>query len=113
MNNTFFLQQITRTNNLDANLISCQYKLNLMAEFTSFIFENSKRKQSEITNQLGCSTSTLQRYRNHINMLSPYRIHPNNTNKRTKKVKYTNFDNNSHRQHDLERPQMTSIEFKW
>ena len=33
MNNTFSLQQIQRTSNLDANLISRQYKLNLMADF--------------------------------------------------------------------------------
>ena len=33
MNNTFSLQQIQKTSNLDANLISRQYKLNLMADF--------------------------------------------------------------------------------
>ena len=38
-------------------------------------------------------------------MLSPYRIHPNNTNKLTKKGKNTNFYNNSHRDPDLKRPQ--------
>ena len=70
-------------------------------------YENPKLKQSEIANQLGLSSATLQRYRNDINMLSPYRIHPNNTNKRTKKTSNTNFDN-SHREQDLERPQMTS-----
>ena len=42
-------------------------------------------------------------------MLSPYRIHPI---KQTKKIKYTNFDNNSHREHDLERPRMTSNDLK-
>ena len=45
-------------------------------------------------------------------MLSQYRIHPNNTNKRTKKVEYINFDNSSHREHDLERPQMASNDLK-
>ena len=33
MNNNFSLQQIQKTSNLDANLISHQYKLNLMADF--------------------------------------------------------------------------------
>ena len=47
-------------------------------------FENPKMKRSEIANKLGYSTSTLQRYRNNIFMLSPYRIHQNNTNKRVK-----------------------------
>ena len=41
-------------------------------------------------------------------MLSPFRIHPNNTKKRTKNVKYSSFDKNSHREHDLERLLMTS-----
>ena len=69
-------------------------------------------KQSEITNHLILSSSTIQRYGNHINMLSPYRTNPNNTNKRTKKVKNTNFDNNSQRNHDDKRPQMTSNDLK-
>ena len=45
-------------------------------------------------------------------MLSPYRTQPNNTNKRTKKVSNTSFDNNSHRDLDVKRPQMTSIDIK-
>ena len=41
-------------------------------------------------------------------MHSPYRINPNNTKKRTKKALYTHFDNDSHREPDVKRPQMTS-----
>ena len=103
MNNSFSLQQIQKTSNLDANLISRQYKLNLMADFMRVKYENPKMKQSQIANQLGLSSSTLQRYRNDINMLSPYRINPNNVKKRPKKAK---IDDNS----DLKRPQMTSID---
>ena len=44
------------------------------------IFENSKLNQSEIADQLGYSSSTLQRYRNEINMLPPYKIQPNISN---------------------------------
>ena len=69
-------------------------------------------KQSEIANQLGYSTSTLQRYRNDMKMLSPYRNHPNATYKRSKNVSNTNLNNNSHREHDLKRPQLTSNEIK-
>ena len=87
MNNTFTLQQIQKTSNLDANLISRQYKLNLMADFMRLKYENPRMKQSDIANQLNLSTSTLQRYRNDINMVSPYRIQSNNTNKRTKRLK--------------------------
>ena len=63
--------------------------------------ESPKIKQSEIANQLNCSSSTVQRYRNDMNRLPLYRIQPNKTKKRTKKSSNTNFDNNSHRQHDL------------
>ena len=85
MNNSFSLQQMQKTSNLDANSISRQYKLNLVADFVRVKYENPKMKQSEIANHLGLSSSTLQRYENDINMLSPYRINPNTTNKRTKK----------------------------
>ena len=89
MNNSFSLQQIQKTSNLDANLISRQYKLNLMADFMKVKYENPKMKQSEIANQLGMSSSTLQRYRNDINMLSPYRISPNNVKSGQKRLKST------------------------
>ena len=79
-----------------------------MADFMRIKYEDPRMKQSETANQLGYSSSTLQSYRNDINMLSPYRTQPNRTNKRTKKALNTNFDNNSHRDHDLERPQLTS-----
>ena len=40
-----------------------------MAEFLKVKYENPKMKQYEIGNQLGLSSSTLQRYRNDIYML--------------------------------------------
>ena len=112
MNNSFSLQQTSRTGNLDSNLKSRQYKLDLMSKFMCIKFENPKMKQFEIANKLGYSISTLQRYRNDINMLSPYRIYPNNTNKPVNKGKITNFDNNSRRVSDLKRRQMTSNDLK-
>ena len=57
-----------------------------MADFMRVKYENPRMKQSEIANQLDISSSTLPRCRNDINMLSPYRINPNITNKRTKKA---------------------------
>ena len=83
-----------------------------MADFMKVKYENPRMKQFEITNQIGLSTSTLQRYRNDINMLSPYKIIPNNNHKRTKKVKNTDFDNDSHHETDVKRPQMTSNDLK-
>ena len=111
MNNAFSLQQIQKKSNLDANLISRQYKLNLMAYFMRVEYENPRMKQSQKANQLGLS-STIQRYRNDINMLSPYRIQSNNTNKRIKKASSTNFNNDSHCEPDVKRPQMTSKQLK-
>ena len=101
MNNSFSLQEISRTGNLDPNLKSRQYKLDLMSKFMYVKFENPKMKQSEIANQLRYSTSTLQRYKNDTNMLSPYRNHPNNTNKQRKKTSNTNSNNDLHRNPDL------------
>ena len=58
-------------------------------------------RQSEIASHLNMSTSTLQRYRNDINMLSPYRKNPNNVKRRPKKSKIDDIC-------DHKRPQMTS-----
>ena len=74
MKNSFSLEQIQKTSNLDANLISREYKLNLMTDFMRVKYENPKMKQFEVASQLGLSSSTLQRYRNDINMLSKYII---------------------------------------
>ena len=112
MNNNFSLQQIQKTSNLDANFISRQYNFNLMADFMRLKYENPKMKQFEIANQLSLSSSTIQRYRNDINMLSPYRIQSNNINKRRKKAKNTNSDNYSKPNHDDKRPQMTLKDLK-
>ena len=83
-----------------------------MADFKKVKYENPRRKQSEIANQLGMSSSTVQRYKNDINMLSPYRINPNNTKKRSKKALNTNFDEDSRHEADAKRPQMTSNDLK-
>ena len=99
--NTPSLTEINQTANMDPNLLTRYYKLKLMNDFMNIKYQNPKMKQSEIANNLNMSSSTLQRYRNDINMLSPYRIDPNNNKKRPKKAK---IDDNS----DLKRPQMTS-----
>ena len=117
MNNTFSLQQTSKTSNLDANLISRQYKINLMADFKRVKYENPKLKQSEIANKLGLNSSTLERYRNELNMISTYRIHPNNTDKLINSEKRlqtsnTNSNNDLKSDSDLERPQMTSKNLK-
>ena len=83
-----------------------------MNDFMYIKYQNPQMKQSEIANHLNMSPSTLQRYRNDINMLSPYRINPNNNKKRPKKSLNTDFNNKSQHEVDVKRPQMTSNDLK-
>ena len=99
------MNEINKTADMDPNLITKHYKIKLMNDFMNVKYQNLKLKQSEIASQLDMSPSTIQRYRNDINMFSPYRINPNNVKKQTKKAKIN--DNG-----DLKRPQMTSNDFK-
>ena len=105
MNNTPSLAEINKTAIMDPNLLTRHYKLKLMNDFLNIKYQNPKMKQSEIANQLDKSSSTIQRHNNELNMLSPYRINPNNVKKRPKKTK---IDDNG----DFKRPQMTSNELK-
>ena len=102
MNNIPSLNEINRTANMDPNFLTRHYKLKIMNDFMYMKYQNPKLKQSELANNLNMSSSTIQRYRNDINMQSPYRI---NTKKRTKKPKIDDIG-------DLKRPQMTSNDVK-
>ena len=95
MNCTFSLQQISQTGNLDSSLILCKHKLDLMARFMEIKSVNPKLKQDQIGKKLSCSSSTLKRYRNDLNMLSPDRTPPNSNKRRQKTAS------------DLKRPQRT------
>ena len=90
---------------MDPNTITRHYQLKLMNDFMNIKYQNPKMKQSEIASQLKISTSSIQRQRNNLNMLSPYRINPKNVKKQSKKAK---SDDNS----DLKRPQKTSNDLK-
>ena len=72
---------------------------------------NTKIGQNQKTKELGCSSSTLHRYRNGINILSRYRIPPN-IHKRRQNFSKTNLDDDSHCKNDLKRHQMTSNDLK-
>ena len=108
MNYTPSLNEINKTANMNTNLLTRHYILKLMNDFMYIKYQSPKMKQSLIADQLSLSSSTIRRYRNDINMLSPNRINPNNTNKRSKKALNTDFDNNSHHEANVKRPQMTS-----
>ena len=105
MNNTPSLNETNKTANMDPNLLTRHYKLKLMNDFMYIKYQNPKMKQSEIADHLKMSSSTVQRYRTDINMLSPYRINPNNVKKRPKTAKIDDIC-------DLKRPQMTSNDLK-
>ena len=105
MNNTPSLNEINKTANMDPNLLTRHYKLKIRNDFMNIKYLNPRLKQSEIPSQLDMSTSTKQRHRNDINMLSPYRINPNIDKKRSKKAK---TDDNG----DLKRPRRTSNDLK-
>ena len=105
MNNTPSLNEINKNSTMDPNMLTKYYKLKLMNDFMNIKYQNPKMTQSEISSQLNMSSSTIKRYRNDINMLSPYRISPNNVKKRSKKAKIDNND-------EPKRPQMTSNDLK-
>ena len=86
-----------------------------MTDFMRVKNENPQLNQSEIRDQPGYSTSTLQRYRNHINMLSPERIQPkitNNGQKRLQLLILTTMSFLNMTSKDLKWPQMTSNDLK-
>ena len=92
-----------------------------MADFMRLKYENPGMKQSQIANEISLSTCTLQSYRNGKNMLSPYRINPNNTKNDQKWVKIMiltriritkSTSKPQTTSNDLKRPQSTSNENK-
>ena len=85
--NTPPLNEINKNSTMDPNMLTKYYKLKLMNDFMNIKYQNPKMTQSEISSQLNMSSSTIKRYRNDINMISPYRINPNNAKKRQNKVK--------------------------
>ena len=103
--NTPSLNEINKNSAMDPNMLTKYYKLKLMNDFMNIKYQNPKMTQSEISSQLNISSSTIKRYRNDINMISPYRINPNNAKKRPKKVK---IEDNG----ELTRPLLTSNDKK-
>ena len=105
MFNTPSLNEINKNSTMDPNMLTKYYKLKLMNDFMNIKYQNPKMTQSQISSQLNMSPSTIQRHRNDINMISPYRNSPNNVKKRPKKAKIDDIG-------DLKRPQMTSTDVK-
>ena len=105
MNNTPSLNEINKNSAMDPNMLTKYYKLNLMNDFMNIKYLNPKMTQSQISSQLNMSSSTIKRYRNDINMLSPYRNNPNIVKKQQKKTKIDNIG-------DPKRANLTSNDLK-
>ena len=90
MNNTFYLQQKSQIGNLDSSSILRRYKLDLMSRFMGKKSTNPRSRQDEIAKDIGCSSSSLQRYRQDIKMPSTYMIPPN-THKKNKRFQIVNM----------------------
>ena len=105
MNNTPSLNEINKNSTMDPNMLTKYYKLKLMNDFMNIKYQNPRMTQSEISSQLNMSSSTIKRYRNDVNMLSPYRNNPNNVKKRSKKAKIDDIG-------DPKRAQLTSNDLK-
>ena len=108
MKSTCFSERISKTGNLDVILITRHFELDLKARFVEIKSINRRLRQDGISKKLGCSSSTLQRYRQVINMISPYGIPPN-TNKRKQKTSNANIDDVKVTSNDLK---MTSKDLK-
>ena len=103
--NTPSLNEINKNSTMDPNMLTKYYKLKLMNDFMKIKYQNPKMTQLQISSQLNMSPSTIKRYRNDKNMLSPNRINPNNVKKLSKKAKIDDIG-------DLKRPQRTSNDVK-
>ena len=108
---TFNLKPLSKTGNLGCDLKLREKKLGLLAMFMEIEPVNPKLRRDHIAKDLGYSSSTLQRYRQDLKMLSFYRIRAKRY-KRKQKIPNTSLDDNSHREHDLRRPQLTSKDLR-
>ena len=83
MNNKFTIDQLSKSETIDPNSKNRLYKIKKMLDFMEIRSNNPRLTQKQICNQLGFSDSTIKRYRDDINMDSPY----NRNNFKKKKPK--------------------------
>ena len=81
MSNNFTIDQLTKSQSIDPNSINRLYKTNMMLNFMDIRSNNPRMTQKQICKELGTSDSTIKRYRDDIQMDSPY-----NRNKYKKKT---------------------------
>ena len=85
MSSTFTIDQLPKSQTIDPNSINRLCKINMMLNFIEIRSKNPRMTQNQICKQLGTSDSTNKRYRDDIDMDSPYKR--NNYKKKTTKRK--------------------------
>ena len=93
--NNFTIDMAAKSENLNSNSILRLYKQNMMLKFMEIESNEPRLTQKQICKQLGFSDSTIKRYRDDIQMESPY--NRNNSKKTTKRK--TNNDITSTQDH--------------
>ena len=93
MNNKFTIDQLSKSESIDPNSINRLYKINKTLDFMEIRSNNPRMTPKQICNHLGTSDSTIKRYRNDINMDSPYNRN-NNKKKKPKKSPDITTENN-------------------
>ena len=85
MNKRFSYDNMLKSRSIESNDIIRTFKLDRCCDFMEEKYNNPKLTQKEICNRLQISDSTIRRFRDDINMNSPYRM--NNNKKKTHKQK--------------------------
>ena len=105
--NNFTIDMAVKSENLNSNSKIRLYKQNMMLKFMEIKSNEPKLTQKQISSQLGYSDSTIKRYRDDIQMDSPYKrnkyrqknnksnttiteTHTTNGNSKINKIKKTN-----------------------
>ena len=74
MKKTYSLSENSKMGSFNSSLIVRQHKLDLMARFMEIKASNARFTQNEFALELGYSSTSVKRYRNDVNMPSPYRV---------------------------------------
>ena len=72
MNNNFTIDMAAKSESLNSKSILRLYKQSMMLKFMEIKYNEPKLTQKKIPKQLGFSDSTIKRYRDDIDMDSPY-----------------------------------------
>ena len=101
MNKNFTIEQLTKSQTIDANSKKRLNKLNMMLNFMEKRFNNPGMTQNQFCKHLGTSDSTIKRHRDDIQMDSHYNRNDykkksnksNTTNENTKNNKKNKMNN--------------------